>query len=214
MRKIILFICCILIYSFNLKSQINLDYFTRSINEECKTLDKKRESDIDIFMKYGYRKHPELKNSSICKVPLYTIFTKSRFVNSEYERVKDSLFIYLNSQSLCLENVLFYKDKRFIGVAYSAYANRKEQPIGLSESRIAKLADIVVKERPQILFSLSQNNQVYFYLKDNTLFCYLFDEKQNNYTKMSPKEFLDIIDESEFYFMTHLDKFIPLIYSM
>ena len=49
--------------------------------------------------------------------------------------------------------------------------------------------------------------------ENNSLFCYFFDEKLNNYTQMSPKEFLDIIDESEFYFMTNLDKPIPLIYS-
>ena len=211
MKIIILLICYILIAPFNLKSQINLDSFTRSIIEECKTLEKKRESGIDNFMKYGYKKSPKLKNDSICKIPVYTIFSNSRFVNSD--RVKDSLFVYLNPKSLCIDNIFFYKDKRFVAVAHPSYTNVKDQPIGLSNARNAKLADIMIREKPQILFSLSQNDKVYFFIENNSLFCYFFDEKLNNYTQMSPKEFLDIIDESEFYFMTNLDKPIPLIYS-
>ena len=211
MKIIILLICCILINPFNLKSQINLDLFTRSIIEECKTLETKREFAIDNFMKYGYKKRPELKNDSIIKIPIYTIFSNSRFVNSA--RVKDSLFVYLNSKSLYIDKIFFYKEKRFIAVAYPSYENVKDQPIGLSNARNAKLADVVIKENPKILFSLSQNDKIYFFLKNNLLFCYLFDEKQNNYIRMTPKNFLDIIDECEFYFMTHLDKPVPLIYS-
>ena len=107
MKIIFLLICCILINPFNLKSQINLDLFTRSIIEECKTLETKRESAIDNFMKYGYKKSPELKNDSIIKIPIYTIFSNSRFVNSA--RVKDSLFVYLNSKSLYIDKIFFTK---------------------------------------------------------------------------------------------------------
>ena len=49
---------------------------------------------------------------------------------------------------------------RKINVAYSSYNNVKDQPIGLSNARNAKLADVVIKENPKILFSLSQNDKI------------------------------------------------------
>ena len=60
-----------------------------------------------LTMKYGYKKSPELKNDSIIKIPIYTIFSNSRFVNSA--RVKDSLFVYLNSKSLYIDKIFFTK---------------------------------------------------------------------------------------------------------
>lgn len=48
---------------------------------------------------------------------------------------------------------------RKINVAYPSYNNVKDQQIGLSNARNAKLADVVIKENPKILFSLSQNDK-------------------------------------------------------
>ena len=49
---------------------------------------------------------------------------------------------------------------RIINAAYPSYNNVKDQPIGLSNARNAKLADVVIKENPKILFSLSQNDKI------------------------------------------------------
>lgn len=49
---------------------------------------------------------------------------------------------------------------RKINVAYPSYNNVKDQPIGLSNARNAKLADVVIKENPKILFSLSQSDKI------------------------------------------------------
>ena len=49
---------------------------------------------------------------------------------------------------------------RIINVAYPSYNNVKEQPKGKSNARNAKLADVVIKENPKILFSLSQNDKI------------------------------------------------------
>lgn len=49
---------------------------------------------------------------------------------------------------------------RIFNVAYPSYNNVKEQPIDLSNARNAKLADVVIKENPKILFSLSQNDKI------------------------------------------------------
>ena len=49
---------------------------------------------------------------------------------------------------------------RKINVAYPSYNNVKDQPIGLSNARNTKLADVVIKENPKILFSLSQNDKI------------------------------------------------------
>ena len=96
---------------------------------------------------------------------VYTIFSNSRFVNSD--RVKDSLFVYLNPKSLCIDNIFFYKDKRFVAVAHPSYANVKDQPIGLSNARNAKLADIMIREKPQILFS-----HFFFLQRGKFFFCF------------------------------------------
>lgn len=211
MKIIFLLIGCILIGTFDLKSQINLDSFTKSIIRKNKDLEHKREYDIDKFMKYGYKKNPDLRSNNICKIPVYSIFCYSKFVNSK--RIKDSLFTYLNPESICIDNILFCKNKQFFAIAYSKYLNVKEQPIGSGNALNAKLTDIIIKERPDILFSLSQSDRIYFFLKENLLFCYLFDEKQDDFIRMTPKEFLEAVDTFEFYFMTHLDKPFPLIYS-
>lgn len=49
---------------------------------------------------------------------------------------------------------------RIINVAYPSCNNVKDQPIDLSNARNAKLADVVIKENPKILFSLSQNDKI------------------------------------------------------
>jgi len=49
---------------------------------------------------------------------------------------------------------------RKINVVYPSYNNVKDQPIGLSNARNAKLADVVIKENPKILFSQSQNDKI------------------------------------------------------
>ena len=49
---------------------------------------------------------------------------------------------------------------RIINVAYPSYNNVKDQPIDLSNARNAKIADVVIKENPKILFSLSQNDKI------------------------------------------------------
>lgn len=195
----------------NLIAQINLDIFIRSVVEETKTLEKKRNFDINNFMKYGYKKRNELSNDSICKIPIYTIFTNNKFIN--HNRSKDSLFVYINPKSLCIDHIFFYKDSIFIAVAYPEYINIKDQPIGLGNIQDAKLADIAIKVQPDILFSLSQSDKIYFSLKNSLFFCYVYDEKRGNFIQVTPKELLEIIDESEFYFMTNLDGPVPLIYS-
>jgi hypothetical protein len=202
----------ILINVDNLKAQINLDIFIKSVVEETKTIEKKRNFDINNFMKYGYKKRSELRNDSICKIPIYTIFINNKFIN--HNRSKDSLFVYLNPKSLCLDHIFFYIDSSiFIAVAYPEYINIKDQPIGLGNIQDAKLADIAIKVKPDILFSLSQSDKIYFSLKNNIFFCYVYDEKRGNFIQVTPKELLKIIDESEFYFMTNLDSPIPLTYS-
>lgn len=197
----------------NLQSQTNLDLFTINIIKVNKSLEEKRKLDIDNFMKYGYQKKPELRNDEFIKIPVYTIYIHSKYINDN--RTKDSLFIYLNPQSLCIENIFFYKKNRLIAVAYSKYINASDQPIslGIGNMRNVKLADIVMKEKPDILFSLSQNDNIFIFLKDKLLVCYLFDKKQDSYVRLTPKELFENIDDSEFYFMTNLDKPIPLVYS-
>lgn len=79
--------------------------------------------------------------------------------------------------------------------------------------RNIRLADIVIKEKPDILFSLSQNDNIYICIKDKLLICYLFDKKQDSYVRLAPEELFENINDDEFYFMTNLDKPIPLVYS-
>ena len=110
MKKV--FILTILTFTFlsviNLKAQINLDSFLSNIIEKSKTLEKKRASDIKKFMKYGYKKNSELENDSICKIPIYTIFTHHKFMNED--RSNDSLFVYMNPKSLNI-GINFYHRK-------------------------------------------------------------------------------------------------------
>ncbi len=213
MKKIILLtiITFTLMNVNNLRSQVNLDIFIKSVVEETKTLEKTRASDIKKFMKYGYSKNSELKNNIICKIPIYTIFIHHKYMNQD--RSKDSLFAYMNPKSLSVENILFFNDNDFIAVAYPKYKNAKDQPMGIGNIQDAKLANIAIKEKPDILFSLQNSNRIYFSLKNSLFSCYLYDEKQSDYIRVTPIELLETIDESDFNFMTNLDSPVPLIYS-
>lgn len=212
--KIILLVLFIIICIGSLQSQTNLDLFTINIMKESKLLNKKKELDIDNFMKYGYQNRSELRNDELIKVPVYTIYIHSKYINDN--RSKDSLFVYLNPKSLCIENIFFYKENQLIAVAYSKYINLADQPISsgiIGNVRNIRLADIVIKEKPDILFSLSQNDNIYICIKDKLLICYLFDKKQDSYVRLAPEELFENINDDEFYFMTNLDKPIPLVYS-
>lgn len=85
--KIILLVLFIIICIGSLQSQTNLDLFTINIMKESKLLNKKKELDIDNFMKYGYQNRSELRNDELIKVPVYTIYIHSKYINDN--RSKD-----------------------------------------------------------------------------------------------------------------------------
>lgn len=198
---------------FKIRGQANLVKFMEQLSQQSAKLEKKKESDMKKFMKIGYKQDPYLRNDSIIKTPIYAIFVHSMFLYQN--RIKDSLFVYLNPKSMTIDNVIFSKDDHFIGKAYQKYSNKRIQPIFHESDRGEKLNKIIVKDKPDILFSLMHSISIYFMVKDNLLSCYVYDKEKEDYISMKPDEFIKMIDDSNhnFNFMTNQDRPERLIYT-
>lgn len=193
-----------------LKAQINIDVFTNAIIKQCKILQKGKLSDINAFMKYGYIGKPDLNSDSINAIPIYSIFLKKEYKNKK--KNKDSLFVYIDTKSLCIENVIFSKNNMLYAVAHSKYLNMNRQPVGKGSNIEKQLYKIILEYNPDMICSLSQSNRIYLFLKGQQLGCFLFNEKQNNFIFKKPDELLEELNDDDIYFLINKTEPTPLIY--
>lgn len=90
-----------------------------------------------------------------------------------------NILCYLDTKRLFIDEVYFYKDSVFYASAYGAYSNYPNQPIGKSDFYI-DLAIAILKENPDIVFTVGQSNGYYLFLKNNTIsvFSYFFNKEK------------------------------------
>lgn len=208
----IFFGCNALQYGKNHKITTEKDFIKELYITKSK-LDKRQKKDISRFMETGYKQDPELKTMRI--VPIYAIFGIKKWEKYKIKPVKDSLLSYLNPSKLKLYQALIYKGDKAIGIAYSDYINRNEQPIGCGYRTYA-IDRIIKTEHPDLIFYVANSSDPLFILKDNKLYCYSLSiyETKKHKEKSTVEEYIKGMDDSKLYWLLcNAQKIIPPMYA-
>jgi hypothetical protein len=148
-------------------------------------------------MKVGYKVHPnyKLQENNVIAKPIYCIFKKKHYPE-KMNNIKNIL-CYLDTKRLFIDEVYFYKDSVFYGSANGAYSNYLDQPIGKSDF-YTDLAIAILKENPDIVFTVGQSNSYYLFLKNNTISVYShFHNREKILTKYLMDDFINnYLDDS------------------
>lgn len=160
----------LIILSCPLKAQECVSDFISELQSQVQVLKKKEKKDVIDFMKVGYKVHPEykLQDSNVIAKPIYCLlYKKDNYVQKDIKK----LLCYIDTKRFYIDEVYFYKDSIFYGYAYSAYSNFPDQPFGKSVF-YADLAQTILKENPDMIFTIGQTNSYYLFLKNNQIFVY------------------------------------------
>ncbi|HOL29572.1 MAG TPA: hypothetical protein PLH58_04905 [Paludibacteraceae bacterium] len=102
-----------------------------------------------------------------------------------------NILCYLDTKRLYIDEIYFYKDSVFYGSADGAYSNYPDQVIGKSDFGV-KLASIILKENPDLIFTIGQTNGYYLFFKNNQLNVYsMFYNKEKKFIKYEIDDFIN-----------------------
>ncbi|MEA4937548.1 MAG: hypothetical protein VB102_13065 [Paludibacter sp.] len=210
-RKIVFFLFAITIFC-NSFSQKCISSFTTDIKIQISIIKKREPKAIHDFMKVGYKLYPErkLQEKNVMTIPIYCLLYKKKYYHNDARNVKEIL-CYVDTKRFYIDEILFYKDSTFYGSAYSAYSNYYDQPFGKSVYN-ANLAQIILDENPDLIFTIGQTNGYYVFLKDNSLYIFsMFYNPDKKYLKYQIDDFINnYLDDADLIFGTD---YSPSIYA-
>lgn len=189
--KIIFCILFMNLILFDIYSQECVSSFTSDLQNQIIVLKKREQRDIKKFMKIVYKVHPyyKLQEKNVVSIPIYSLF-----YNKRYQSIKKNvrnILCYIDTKRLYIGEIYFYKDSVFYGSAESAYSNFPDQPFGKSVFYI-DLARIILKENPDMVFTIGQTNSYYLFLKDNQISVYArSSSKDTKYSKYILEDYIN-----------------------
>lgn len=180
------------------KAQINIDTFTANLIERSNILQKRKHSDVKKFMKCAYAKYPKLKDSSLDVIPIYSIYSKKRFVNKKMN--KDSLLVYLNLNRLSIETVMFGKNNVLYDVASPKYVNFNDQPVGKGNDIENLLYKYIIDYKPDMVCSFADSSREFLLQKGGKIFCLIYDKIKKDFIPKKLSEFIEELDDDDFWY--------------
>lgn len=181
-----------------IEAQECITSFVQEMQIKSLILKKKEKKAIKQFMKVGYKVHSnyKLQESNVIAKPIYCIFKKKHY--PEKMNNMKNILCYLDTKRLYIDEVYFYKDSVFYGSAYGAYSNFPNQTIGKSDF-YTDLGIAILKENPDIVFTVGQSNGYYVFLKNNKISIYSrSSNKEKKYIKYEIDNFINnYLDESD-----------------
>jgi hypothetical protein len=179
-------IFCSLLFNFtllcSLYSQECIYSFTTDLHNQIFNLKKQEQKSINQFMKVGYKIHPEykLQERNVISIPIYCLFYNKKLHSQNSVKEVKNILCYIDTKKIYINEVYFYKDSVFCGSANVVYSNYPNQPFGKCASSI-DLAEIILKEKPDIVFTLGQTNGYYIFMKNRQF--YVYARELGAYTK-------------------------------
>jgi len=189
--KIIIILSLIYITCLQIDAQDCISNFIQKLQIQNLVLNRNEKKAVNKFMKVGYKVYPDykLQESNVIAKPIYCIFLQKHYPE-KMNNIKDIL-CYLDTKRLLIDEVYFYKDSVFYGSADGAYSNYPDQVIGKSDFGV-KLASIILKENPDLIFTIGQTNGYYLFFKNNQLNVYsMFYNKEKKFIKYEIDDFIN-----------------------
>jgi len=192
MKTRIVIIFSLVYFSFlQIYAQECISIFVEDIQKQSFNLKINEKKAVKQFMKVGYKVHLnyKLQDTNVIAKPIYSIFKKKHYP----QKMNDirNILCYLDTKRLYIDEIYFYKDSVFYGSADGAYSNYPDQVIGKSDFGV-KLASIILKENPDLIFTIGQTNGYYLFFKNNQLNVYsMFYNKEKKFIKYEIDDFIN-----------------------
>ena len=214
MRQVVLLF---MVLSLNVRAQVGFNHFIRVAKQTHQALTEKEKNSIDRFLSITYKNHPELRETSYRKIPIYTVFPFKKFTHEGYflnhlyifndfkydKSWGHNVFMFLNPYQLYLTHVVVASDKKLNDIyVRSPRLDKKRhfQHSLLSEYTRNSWNDfyaIVDSIKPDMILKFSQLDH-FLLIKDESCMCITQNFGSHIFSLVSPEEYAATICGDDF----------------